>query len=119
VLLDYPMIADIDMKVSQLYGMLHPGESATATVRAVFFIDPKNVIRLIVYYPLNVGRNIEEVKRVLEALQTADKNSVSTPANWKAGDKVIVPPPRTLDDLKNRQAIEADKTDFYLIKKSL
>ena len=83
VYMDFPIIADLDMKVAQLYGMLHPGESATAAVRAVFFIDPNGVIRLIMYYPLNVGRNMEEIQRVLIALQTADESKVALPVNWK------------------------------------
>ncbi|MCB0535851.1 MAG: peroxiredoxin, partial [Saprospiraceae bacterium] len=72
VYFSFPIIADLDMKVSKLYGMLHDNESSTAAVRAVFFIDPKGTIRLIMYYPLNVGRNMEEIKRALVALQTAD-----------------------------------------------
>ena len=120
VYMDFPIIADIDMKVSQLYGMLHPGESVTAAVRAVFFIDPEANIRLILYYPLNVGRNMEEIKRVLIALQTADAQKVALPVNWKEGDKAIVPPPKTLDELNDRLANTTyEKVDFYLAKKSL
>ena len=115
VYMDFPIVADIDMKVSQLYGMLHPGESNTAAVRAVFFIDPAGMIRLILYYPLNVGRNMEEIKRVLVALQTADAQKVALPVNWKEGDKAIVPPPKTLDELKDRLANTTyEKVDFYL-----
>ena len=99
VYFDFPIIADLDMKVSKLYGMLQPNESETAAVRAVFFIDPEKKIRLIMYYPLNVGRNMEEILRVLEALQVADKFKVALPLNWKKGDKVIVPPPKTLDEM--------------------
>lgn len=120
VYLDFPIIADIDMKVSQKYGMLHPGASETATVRAVFFIDPKANIRLILYYPLNVGRNMEEIKRILVALQTADANGVSLPVNWCKGDKVVVPAPKTLKDVEERIANTTyEKVDFYLAKKSL
>jgi peroxiredoxin (alkyl hydroperoxide reductase subunit C) len=120
IYMDFPIVADIDMKVSQLFGMLHPGESSTAAVRAVFFIDPKGMIRLILYYPLNVGRNMDEIKRVLVALQTADANSVALPLNWKEGDKAIVPPPKTLDELDERLANTTyEKVDFYLAKKSL
>lgn len=120
VYMDFPIVADIDMKVSQLFGMLHPGESNTAAVRAVFFIDPESNIRLILYYPLNVGRNMEEIKRVLIALQTADANKVALPVNWKEGDKAIVPPPKTLDELNDRLANTTyEKIDFYLAKKSL
>ncbi|MCB0780066.1 MAG: peroxiredoxin, partial [Flavobacteriales bacterium] len=96
VYMDFPIIADIDMKVAKLYGMLHENTSNTAAVRAVFFIDPKGIIRLVMYYPLNVGRNMDEIKRVLEAMQTADANGCAMPLNWKKGAKVIVPPPKTL-----------------------
>jgi peroxiredoxin (alkyl hydroperoxide reductase subunit C) len=120
VYLDFPIIADLDMKVAQLYGMLHPGESMTAAVRAVFFIDPKGVIRLIMYYPLNVGRNMEEIKRSLVALQTADECNCALPINWKPGDKAIVPPPKTLEEMEERIAnTEYEKVDFYLAKKSI
>jgi peroxiredoxin 2/4 len=120
VYLNFPIIADIDMKVSKLYGMLQPNESETAAVRAVFFIDPSKKIRLIMYYPLNVGRNMDEILRVLEALQISDKNKVSMPLNWKKGDKVIMPPPKTLEELESRMAdTTCEKVDFYLAKKSL
>ena len=120
VYMDFPIIADLDMKVAQLYGMLHPGESTTAAVRAVFFIDPKGIIRLIMYYPLNVGRNMEEIQRVLIALQTADECNCALPINWKPGDKAIVPPPKTLEEMNERIAnTEYEKVDFYLAKKSL
>ena len=120
VYLDFPIIADLDMKVAQLYGMLHPGESTTAAVRAVFFIDPKGTIRLIMYYPLNIGRNMEEIQRVLVALQTADECNCALPVNWKPGEKAIVPPPKTLEEMDERIAnTEYEKVDFYLAKKEL
>lgn len=119
VLFHFPIIADIDMKVSKLYGMLQPGESETAAVRAVFFIDPNGKIRLIMYYPLNVGRNMEEIKRVLEAMQTADEYKVALPLNWKKGEKVIVPPPKTMIELEERLASKLEMVDFYLAKKEL
>ena len=87
----FPLIEDITMEVSKRYGMLQPGESSTKAVRAVFFIDPKGVIRTIIYYPLAVGRNFDEIKRVLIALQTADNFSVALPADWRPGADVIVP----------------------------
>ncbi len=108
------------MKVSKLYGMLQPNESETAAVRAVFFIDPKKKIRLVMYYPLNVGRNMDEILRVLNGLQVSDANGVALPLNWKNGDRVIVPPPKNLDEMQER--IDGDypeKTDFYLVKKDL
>ncbi len=120
VYMKFPIIADLDMKVAKLYGMLQPGESETAAVRAVFFIDPNGIIRLIMYYPLNIGRNMEEIKRVLTALQTASKNSVALPLNWKPGEKVIVPPPKSLSELEDRLADkDVELIDFYLAKKEL
>ncbi|AOW21324.1 peroxiredoxin [Urechidicola croceus] len=120
VYFDFPIIADIDMKVSKLYGMLQPNESETAAVRAVFFIDPTKKIRLIMYYPLNVGRNMDEIIRVLEALQTSDKFKVAMPLDWKKGDKVIVPPPKTMQEMEERLNDDSlEKVDFYLAKKSL
>jgi peroxiredoxin (alkyl hydroperoxide reductase subunit C) len=119
VLFDFPIIADIDMSVSKLYGMLQPGESETAAVRAVFFIDPSKKIRLIMYYPLNVGRSMPEIKRVLEALQTSDTHKVAMPLNWTPGEQVIVPPPKTVEGMLEREASDYDMVDFYLAKKSL
>jgi peroxiredoxin 2/4 len=118
--INYPLIADLDTKVAQAYGLLHPNESETATVRAVFVIDPKQTVRAVIYYPLNVGRNIDEVVRLLDALQMTDRHSVAAPVNWKAGDKVIVPPPKTVKDVEERKSNEAyERIDFYLNKKSL
>ena len=88
----FPLIEDITMAVSRQYGMIQPGESSTKAVRAVFVIDPKGVIRTILYYPLSTGRNFDEIYRLLVALQTADAFSVATPADWRPGDPVIVPP---------------------------
>jgi peroxiredoxin (alkyl hydroperoxide reductase subunit C) len=120
VYLNFPIIADIDMKVSKLYGMLQPNESETAAVRAVFFIDPSKKIRLIMYYPLNVGRNMDEILRALKALQFSDEHSVAMPLNWKPGDKVIVPPPKTLEEMEARIADDTcEKVDFYLARKSI
>jgi len=120
VYFDFPIIADNDMKVSKLYGMLQPNESETAAVRAVFFIDPTKKIRLIMYYPLNVGRNMDEILRALFALQTSDEHKVAMPLDWKPGDKVIVPPPKTLAEMEARLADDScEKIDFYLAKKEL
>ncbi|MBI1852883.1 MAG: peroxiredoxin [Planctomycetes bacterium] len=115
----FPMIADGNTAVAQKYGMIHPGASETVTVRAVFFVDPKRVIRGIVYYPLNVGRNIDEVVRFVDALQAADSNSVSIPVNWKPGDKVIVPAPKTEADVADRLSGKYESIDFYLCKKAI
>lgn len=87
----FPLIEDITMEVAKKYGMIQPGESNTKAVRAVFFIDPKGTIRAIIYYPLSLGRNFDELYRALVAMQTADKFSIATPADWRPGDEVIVP----------------------------
>lgn len=119
VLFDFPIIADLDMKVAKLYGMLQPGESETAAVRAVFIMDPDGKVRLIMYYPLNVGRNMAEIKRALLALQTSDANSCAMPLNWQPGEKVIVPAPKTLEGLAERKASDLEMVDWYLAKRSL
>jgi peroxiredoxin (alkyl hydroperoxide reductase subunit C) len=119
VLFEFPIIADLDMSVAKLYGMLQPGESETAAVRAVFIIDPEGKVRLIMYYPLNIGRNMEEIKRTLIALQTSDENKVAMPLNWQPGDKVIVPAPKTLEALAERKNSNLEMVDWYLAKKSL
>lgn len=119
ILFEFPIVADIDMSVSKKYGMLQPGESETAAVRAVFFIDPNQKIRLIMYYPLNVGRNMDEIKRALIALQTSDEHKVALPLNWQPGDKAIVPPPKTVNDMLEREKSDYEMVDFYLAKKQL
>ena len=99
--------------------MLQPNESETAAVRAVFFIDPKGKIRTIMYYPLNVGRNMDEIIRVLKALQTSDEHGVALPLDWQPGDKVIVPPPVTVEAMEEREKSGYEMVDFYLAKKEL
>ncbi len=89
----FPVIADLTMEVAKKYGMVQPGASNTQAVRAVFFIDPQARIRALVYYPLSNGRNFDEIKRLLIAMQTSDENGVATPADWRPGQKVIIPPP--------------------------
>jgi len=88
----FPLIEDITMEIAAKYGMIQPGESATKAVRAVFFIDPKGIVRALIYYPLSTGRNFNELKRALIAMQTADAYNIATPADWEPGDEVIVPP---------------------------
>jgi len=119
VKLPYPLIADLNTAVAQKYGMIHPGASETVTVRTLFVIDPKRTVRTVIYYPLNVGRSVDEVLRVLEALQTADGKGVALPVNWKPGDKVIVPPPKTETDVEDRLNGNYERIDFYLCKKEL
>ncbi|GET33895.1 peroxiredoxin [Prolixibacter bellariivorans] len=119
VLFDFPIIADLDMTVAMKYGMIMPGEATTAAVRAVFIIDPNGIIRLIMYYPLNVGRNMDEIVRALKALQTADKHKVALPLNWQPGDKVIVPPPTSVEAMEEREKSDYEMMDFYLAKKNI
>ncbi len=89
----FPVIADLKMDVANKFGMVQPGEDDTHAVRAVFIIDPETKVRAILYYPLSTGRNMEEVYRLLVAMQTADEHQVATPANWQPGDEVIIPAP--------------------------
>jgi alkyl hydroperoxide reductase subunit AhpC len=88
---DFPIIADPDKSVATLYDMIHPGQSATATVRSVFIIDPAKKIRLTMTYPMSTGRNFNEILRVIDALQLTDKHTVATPGNWQPGGDVIIP----------------------------
>ncbi|MCK6592823.1 MAG: peroxiredoxin [Polyangiaceae bacterium] len=116
----FPVIADLDQKVARLYGMVHTPSAATATVRCVFFIDPKRVLRAMIYYPLNVGRNFDEIERVIDALQTADTHGVACPANWRPGDDVIVPPPATAQAAEERvKNKDYQVTDWYFSKRKL
>ncbi len=119
VKIPFPIIADLDMKVASLYGMVHPGASSTQAVRAVFVIDPDQKLRAMIYYPLSNGRNMAEILRLVDALQTADKHSVATPANWQPGDKVIVPPPQTQAAAEARVAEGYECIDWYLCKREL
>jgi peroxiredoxin 2/4 len=98
----FPLIEDITMEVARAYGMIQPGEAATKAVRAVFVIDPKGMIRAIIYYPLSLGRNFDELVRVVQALKTADAFSIATPADWRPGDEVIVPPAGSCGVAKSR-----------------
>ncbi len=115
----FPVIADLDMNVANLYGMVHPEAADTSAVRAVFVIDDKGILRAMIYYPLSNGRSIDEVLRLVEALQTSDKNGVATPENWNPGDKVIIPPPATQDEAAKRKNEGYEYTDWYFSKKEL
>jgi peroxiredoxin 2/4 len=119
VKIQFPVIADLDKKVASLFGMIMPGESKTETSRCVFVIDPKGILRAMIYYPLTTGRNMQEILRLVKALQTSDANGVATPANWQPGDKVIVPPPRTQEALEERLQAGFECTDWYFCKKNL
>jgi alkyl hydroperoxide reductase subunit AhpC len=89
---NFPILADADRQVATLYDMIHPNASATATVRSVFIIDPKKVIRTTFTYPASTGRNFDEILRVIDSLQLTDSHKVATPANWKDGDDVVIVP---------------------------
>ncbi|MGC8742672.1 MAG: peroxiredoxin [Verrucomicrobiia bacterium] len=109
----FPLIEDITMEVAKKYGMIMPGESSTKAVRAVFIIDPNAIIRAIIYYPLSLGRNFDELYRALIALQTADKFGVATPADWRPGDEVIVPPPGSCGAAKERIESKGEHIKCY------
>lgn len=115
----FPVIADLDRAVATAYGMIMPGESKTEASRCVFVIDPAGIVRAMVYYPLTTGRNMKELLRLVDALQVADANQVATPANWEAGQKVIVPAPKTMEDLEKRIESGLECADWYLCLKSL
>ena len=115
----FPVIADLSMRVAKLYGMIQAGESSTATVRAVFFIDPEGRLRAMLYYPMSNGRNMQEILRLLEALQTSDEHKVATPANWEPGKPVIVPPPATDAAAEKRLTEGYDCKDWYLCFKKI
>lgn len=96
----FPIIADKDRKISELYDFIHPNASATATVRSLLIIDPEKKVRLIITYPASTGRNFNEILRVLDSLQLVDSHKIATPVNWKDGDEVIVPPSISTEDAK-------------------
>ena len=109
----FPLIEDIRMDVARKYGMIQPGASTTQAVRSVFFIDPKGKIRAIIYYPLSLGRNFDEIKRVIQALQKADADNCATPADWRPGDDIIVPTAGSCGTAKER--VESDDPDMYCL----
>ncbi len=119
VKIPFPVIADLGKEVASKYGMIQPGASKTEAVRAVFIIDPKGILRAMIYYPLTTGRNMQEILRLIDALQTSDQHGVATPANWKPGDKVIIPAPKTMETVEERVQAGYECVDWYLCKKSL
>ena len=119
VKIPFPVIADLSMNVGTLYGMIHPGQSATAAVRCVFVIDPDQILRAMIYYPLSTGRNMDEILRLIDALQAADKYGIATPADWRPGDQAIVPPPATTDEAEKRLSEGYDCKDWYFCKKTI
>lgn len=106
----FPLIEDIKMDVAKKYGMIQPGQSNTQAVRAVFVVDPEGKIRTILYYPLSMGRNFDEIKRIILALQKADKDGVATPADWRPGDDVIIPTPGSCGTAKERMDSQDENT---------
>lgn len=120
VRIPYPLIADLDMKVAQAYGMVHPGASETATVRCVFVIDPDQKVRAMIYYPMTNGRSVDEILRLVTSLQTADKNACATPEGWTPGKQVVVPPPKTAEAAESRMKESGlERKDWYLSMKNL
>lgn len=111
--LNFPIIADPDKKVAELYDMIHPGEGDTSTVRSVFVIDPANKVRLTLTYPKSVGRNFDEILRVIDALQATDQAPIATPVDWRPGDRVIVSPGLSTDDAK-QQLENVEEVKYYL-----
>lgn len=117
----FPLIEDISMEVAKKYGMIQPGESKTQAVRAVFFVDPNEIVRAIIYYPLSLGRNFDELYRALIAMQTSDKFNVATPADWNPGDDVIVSPAGSCGIAEERMTSseELDCKDWFFCTKKL
>ncbi len=116
----FPVIADVDRRVAMAYGMIQPGQSQTETSRCVFIIDPEQKVRAMIYYPLTTGRNMQEILRLIDALQTTDADKVATPANWTPGQPVIVPPPVTQEDADERvQTPGVECVDWYFCRKRL
>ncbi len=110
----FPIIEDRDMAIAKMFGMIQPGVSSTETVRNVFLIDPTGVIRAKLIYPMTNGRNIGEILRLLDALQTSDADKVVTPANWRPGYPTVMPPPKTVSEAKKRQETGENCMDWYL-----
>lgn len=119
VQIPFPIIADLTMTVSNKYGMIHKGQSSTAAVRTVFFIDDKGIMRAMLYYPLQNGRYMPEIIRLVKALQTTDKFKVATPANWQPGEKVVVPAPKTAAEMEKRPTEGYECKDWYLCFKKI
>lgn len=117
--INFPIIADLNMKVASAYGMVQPGASDTSAVRATFVIDPEGVLRAMLYYPMSNGRSVAEILRLVKALQTTDSNVCATPESWTPGDEVIVPPPATTQEAEVRKDQGYNYVDWYFSKKKL
>jgi peroxiredoxin (alkyl hydroperoxide reductase subunit C) len=118
---NFPLIEDITMEVAKKYGMIQPGEDTTKAVRAVFFVDPKGIIRAIIYYPLSLGRNFDELYRALIAMKAADEFGVATPADWRPGDDVIIGPAGSCGAAKDRMDGKEEMTcqDWFFCSKPI
>lgn len=118
--IEFPIIADLDKNVATLYGMVQPESANSATSRAVFVIDPAQKVRAVIYYPMSTGRNMDEMVRLVQALQTAEEHGVATPADWTPGEKVIVPPAGTTEIAEERaNSDEYECVDWYFCKKNV
>lgn len=111
---NYPILADVDKKVSDLYDMIHPEANAKVTVRTVFVIDPNKKLRLTITYPPSTGRNFEEILRVIDSLQLTDNYQVATPVNWKDGEDVVVAPSIPTDEAKQKFPKGVEEIKYYL-----
>ena len=115
--IDFPVIADLGFDVSHLYNMIHPAISTTHAIRTVYIIDPEGILKMSIAYPSSVGRNIDEIIRTVDALKLVDEKKVATPANWKPGENVIVPPPKTSEDAEKRVHEKHEEcSSWYLCK---
>lgn len=115
----FPIIEDLSMDVARSYGMIQPGASDTSAVRATFMIDPESRVRAMIYYPMSNGRAVDEILRLLIALQTSDREKIATPEGWRPGQPVIVPPPKTVAAAKARASEGFDTTDWYFSTKKV
>lgn len=115
--INFPVIADLGYEVAHLYNMIHPAISEVHAIRTVYIIDPEGILRMSIAYPSSVGRNINEIIRIIDALQVVDEKKVATPANWNPGDNIVVPPPRTAEDAEQRVHEEHEEcSSWYLCK---
>jgi peroxiredoxin 2/4 len=112
----FPIIEDLSMNVAKSYGMIHPGASDTSAVRATFVIDPKGILRAMVYYPMSNGRSIDEIYRLVQALQESQSSGFATPEGWRPGEACIIPPPKTTQEADERMKSEYKVTDWYFSK---
>ncbi|MDP4268136.1 MAG: peroxiredoxin [Bacteroidota bacterium] len=120
VKIKFPIIADIPMEVAHLYSMIQPAISEVHAIRTVFIIDPQGILKTMIYYPSSVGRNIDEIIRMIDALQVVEKENVATPVNWKPGENVIVPPPKTVEEAEKTTHGEHEECkNWFLCKKKL